>query len=981
MMRDIIRKFTPGGNDNEEADEAGPPFESPAANNAQAVQPGTIHWTPSYGYSEEAEMYHRSYYISSWPARASEHMFWDLLTDTSLQYDMTIHFNRQDPLDAVSDLDTLSTRLEEKVTGPLSSFTLNPESAKRTAQVIDQMKESIEQSGENLFRITAYITLYAESKDALRKKHNQLEDETQLNAGVSIETTTYEQDIGFRGSSPLGFNEYYDRHGDDVSQLMTGSVAAAMFPYASDTVFEQGGVNFGTNLASNTYTVIDPFDRPTGYHMLRLGRIGSGKTFGASQYLIRLAQQIENVNITIIDPMRDFVGVNHTLAADRILIDGTENINPLEIQPTPEHVLEKAEGKLNPFNTKLREVEWFFTRFFSIEGEPLDAKSQSILTEAVRRAYDNAGISGDPQTHSRPSPTITDVREILADMNKRPEKYADPATDNLIQKYREYSGNLRIALEPFREGRRYSNLAQPTSIDLGSSKVTYIDMNAISANSSTMDLMLQLLFSLVYQESKQVRGPSVITIDEAHKVLQDTDSVSFLEEVFRHGRHFDLSVQLISQTFEEFFVNESARTIARQCSMVQLHQMDRIDTDVAKNAMGLNEKQIEYISSLQPGDGNKNYSDALLQISDKGTIPLRVKPTPDEKAVIDYDPTKDWDELTRPKDKRIQKALDARTKHDTPIVNPGEDDLGSAVINEVMSKQREVLSLLRNKGVGIEEFLATDELAGTELAEETLNSSTETDTTGIGTDTTDAPIDDEQLLRTATETTTSTANNEPRQEEEDIKAQTSTTPAGDNEYDRDQNQTTQQNTGEQVEDQEPSDTKETDSGDDQPTPMSDRTLAGDSSQSQATSNKQEQAPEPASTAATRTSNPSEANAEPASTPANPQTDAEHTQTQATSGEGKNKGEQEQTDTKPTDTQSDVEDNTNESNTGWSAVGATTTENSFEQFEPVVDTDEINKSGKSDNSDNGSESNTEDTEDSADTTQSNAGQSANDNQFI
>jgi len=965
MIRDAIRKLTPGGSDTKEMDETEKPFESPSRNNARAVQPGTIHWTPSYGYSEEAEMYHRSYYISSWPARASEHMFWDLLTDTSLQYDMTLHFNRQDPLDAVSDLDTLSTRLEEKVTGPLSSFTLNPESAKRTAQVIDQMKESIEQSGENLFRITAYITLYAESKDKLRKKHNQLEDETQLNAGVSIETTTYEQDIGFRGSSPLGFNEYYDRHGDDVSQLMTGSVAAAMFPYASDTIFEQGGVNFGTNLASNTYTVIDPFDRPTGYHMLRLGRIGSGKTFGASQYLIRLAQQIENVNITIIDPMRDFVGVNHTLAADRILIDGTENINPLEIQPTPDHVLEKAEGKLNPFNTKLREVEWFFTRFFSIEGEPLDAKSQSILTEAVRRAYENAGISKDPETHSRPSPTITDVREILADMNKHPEKYADPATDNLIQKYKEYSGNLRIALEPFREGRRYSNLAQPTSIDLGSSKVTYIDMNAISANSSTMDLMLQLLFSLVYQESKQVHGPSVITIDEAHKVLQDTDSVSFLEEVFRHGRHFDLSVQLISQTFEEFFVNESARTIARQCSMVQLHQMDRIDTDVAKNAMGLNEKQIEYISSLQPGDGNKNYSDALLQISDKGTIPLRVKPTPDEKAVIDYDPTKDWDDLTRPKDKRIQKALDARTKHDTPIVNPGEDDLGSAVINEVISKQREVLSLLRQKGVGIDEFLTTDELAGTDLAEKTLDNTEESVSTDAVSDMADASKDSKQIAEDAGHTTVDAQPDTETHTEDDALSATTDASTNTNDPDKlDTRESEQSTTKRKTEAQEPSSINETNRNGNRPKNGTKKGSVENSEQEKTDTDSEEHPIE--SVSATETSDSSNQDTEPTAT-------SNEAQTDITQSEAADEDQREKTHT--AEVTNDTEDKSdNASSSEWSAVGATT-ENSFEQFEPVVDSDEIEESN--DESNNDSEEDPEQNE----TPQSNAGQSPNDDQFI
>lgn len=685
--------------------------ETPQNNNVRGATPGPIRWYPSFGYSEDTDTYFRTYVVSSWPSNASEHMFWDLLTDTSLQYDMSIHFDRHDPLSAVSDLNELSDRLEDKAEGALSHFTLNPESVKRTSQVVTHMKESIEQSGENLFSVTAHVTLYADSKDELRKHHNELEDKLQLSAGVHLDTTTYEQDIGLRGSGPLGYNEYYERHGDDVSQLMTGSVASAMFPYVSDTVFEEGGVDVGINLASNTPTIIDPYNRATGYHMLRLGRTGSGKTFGASQFLLRLAQSIPNINMTIIDPMGDFVGVNHALAGDRILIDGNENINPLEIKPTPKHVLERAEGKMSPFNMKLRDVEWFFSRFFSMNDDPLDAQHRAVLSMAVKEAYADAGITHDVETHSRDSPTVTDVRQILAEMNQNPAEYADPQTDDMVNKIRDASGDLTLELQPFKQGNRLDNLAKPTSIDFGNNPVTYIDMTAVSARSGTLGLMMQLLFSLVYQEAQQVEGPYMMAIDEAHKVLRNTDSVEFLEEVFRHGRHFDLGIQLISQTFEEFFVNESAKTIARQCSMVQLHQMERIDKDIAQSAMGLNPKQIEYIQDLQPGDGDKNYSDALLQISDKGTIPLRVTATQDEIAVIDYDPADSWRNMTEPRSQTIKQALDRRNEYDSPIVNPSKNELSDAVMNEVVEKQRRIQGILQAKGIDAVDFLTIPERA------------------------------------------------------------------------------------------------------------------------------------------------------------------------------------------------------------------------------------------------------------------------------
>lgn len=781
---------------------------APNVNNKNAATSGPIKWHPSFGYAEDTDTVFRTYIVDSWPADASEHMFWDLLTDTALEYDMSIQYDRHDRLEAVSMLDELSDRLNDKATGALSRFTLNPESVKRTAQVVDQMKQSLEQGDENLFNITVYITLYAPTKEELEQFHSKLEDRLQLNAGVSIDTTTYEQDIGLRGSSPLGYNEYYDRHGNDVSQLMTGSVAANLFPYVSDTLFEDGGVDFGRNLATNTPTIVDPYSRPTGYHMLRLGRTGSGKTFGASQFLLRLVQSNPNMHIAIIDPMRDFIGVNHALSGDRIVIDGNENINPLEIKETPQHIIDRAEGQINPFSTKLRDVEWFFTRFFSMADDPLDAQQRAILSEAVKKAYTDAGITQDPKTHSKDSPTVTDVREIIADMNRNPEKYAETQTENMISKIRNTSSELAIQLKPFKQGNRYHNLARPTSIDLSGNPITYIDMKAVSARSETLGLMMQLLFSLIYQEAKQVENKYMMAIDEAHKVLRNTDSVAFLEEVFRHGRHFDLGIQLISQTFEEFFKNESAKTIARQCSMVQLHQMERIDEEIAKDAMDLNQKQIEYIKDLQAGDGDKNYSDALLQLSDKGSVPLRVTATVDEKAVIDYDPAKSWRELTEPRSQRIKQALDQRTKHDAPIVDPSDNELSKQVLNEVMNKQQNIQTTLLKNGVDPANIIPEDEkenlgittaTTAVSSAEEThatpaaKNDTSDSDTTASTADpntvdesetvpdlhsleSTDTPEDSPQTAKEATETTSS-ANANPTVESPENKAPTQSGPA------------------------------------------------------------------------------------------------------------------------------------------------------------------------------------------------------------
>jgi len=72
---------------------------------------------------------------------------------------------------------------------------------------------------------------------------------------------------------------------------------------------------------------------------------------------------------------------------------------------------------------------------------------------------------------------------------------------------------------------------------------------------------MQLLISLVYERAKETDKEVVFVIDEARYIMQDAASLAFLETVFRHHRHHDLSIRLITQTVDEFFEHAESEAI------------------------------------------------------------------------------------------------------------------------------------------------------------------------------------------------------------------------------------------------------------------------------------------------------------------------------------------------------------------------------------------------------------------------------------
>ncbi|WP_394354282.1 VirB4 family type IV secretion system protein [Halorarum salinum] len=594
----------------------------------RALAPAAIEWGTRA--ARVGEQWTTTLYVADWPDYPADGYLNELFTLTDVQFDCTVHITPKNQERAREELRTVADDLQVDA---------DLERSVRGRYLQDRANEAAEtytavENGQRVFGQAMFVTVRADTTEALREDvrtvRRRLRDTP---ANLTPKTAICKQDLAIRAAAPLGDNSF----GREAVAL-GGAVGALLASPHTPTILEPGGVEVGTHRHTNSPLVIDPFARENGYAKFTVGDPGSGKSFGAKQQFLRSIAQSPNRLGIILEPLNNWAGVAEALGARRITVGGTMGLNPLELKPTPEHVQRAMGEDASPFTEKKASVLSFLTNYFALRGVELGDR-RTTLELAIDQAYREQGITDDIATHSRESPTLREVLDILEALVDEPESYV-VRTPEEAEKLRTDATWLIDQLRPFAEGGRFENLGRPTEFDIRDEGLIYLDLAQQEGNvGGSTSLLMQLLISLVYERAKETGKEIVFTIDEARYVMQDTASLSFLETVFRHHRHHDLSIRLVTQTVDEFFHHPESEAILDQCAIKQFHRLDGMDEEWA-NEFGLNYAQMRFVQDAVPGNDRTGYSEALVGV-DGEWRGIEVRALPREAEVIDFDPTTD----------------------------------------------------------------------------------------------------------------------------------------------------------------------------------------------------------------------------------------------------------------------------------------------------------------------------------------------------
>ncbi|MFA9427280.1 VirB4 family type IV secretion system protein [Natronorubrum sp. A-ect3] len=596
-----------------------------AEQHQQAIAPAAIEWDTRT--ARVGDQWTSTLYIADYPDYPKDGYLTELFELTDVEFDLTVHITPKSQQQARDELQRVADDLQADA--DLESTVRGSYLQERANEALSTYK-SVE-NGSRVFEQGMFITVRAESRDelrdAVRTVRSRLREQP---AGLSPKTAICKQDLAIQAAAPIGPNPF----GREATAL-GGAVGALLASPHNATILEDGGVEFGVHWKNQSPVVIDPFARENGYAMFTIGDPGSGKSFGSKQNFIRSIEQSEDRIGIILEPLNNWAGVAEALGGERITIGGEMGLNPLEIKPTPERV-QRAMGKdASPYREKLDSVMSFLSNYFALRGITLGDRRTTLET-AIERAYSRNGITDDIATHHNESPTMRDVLDILEEMVEAPTEYV-VRTDEEATKIGEDATWLIDQLRPFAEDGRYENLGRETEFDIRDEKVIYLDLAQQEGSlGGSTSLVMQLLISLVYERAKETDKEVVFVIDEARYIMQDAASLEYLEIVFRHHRHHNLSIRLVTQTVDEFFQHPESEAIIDQCAIKQFHHLDGMDREWA-NEFGLNSAQMRFVQEAVPGNDRTGYSEALVGV-DGEWRGIEVRAMDDETAVIDFDP-------------------------------------------------------------------------------------------------------------------------------------------------------------------------------------------------------------------------------------------------------------------------------------------------------------------------------------------------------
>jgi len=597
-----------------------------AESHKTVTAPAAIEWETRAAWV--GEQWTTTLYIADYPDYPNDGYLSELFEMTDVQFDLTAHITPKNQERARTELQDIADDLQVDA---------DLEQSVRSAYLQERANEAAAtykavENGARVFDQGLFITVRADEKeelrDAIQTVKSALRDDP---ANLTPKTAICRQDLALQSAAPIGNNKF-----GRTSIALGGAVGALLSSPHNATILEEGGVEFGIHKDNQSPVVIDPFARDNGYAMFTVGDTGSGKSFSSKQNFIRSIEQSKDRIGIILEPLNNWAGVSEALDAKRITVGGTLGLNPLEIRETPDHVQRAMGEDASPYNEKLDDAMSFLTNFFALRGISLGDR-RTTLELGLKRAYKRNGITDDISTHGNRSPTIQDMMDVFEDMIDEPEEFV-VRSDEEAGKIKEDATWLLDQLRPFEDDGRHGNLGQESDFDIRDEKVIYLDLaqQEGSVDSSTA-LTMQLLISLVYERAKVSEKEVVFYIDEARYIMQDAASLAFLETVFRHHRHHDLSIRLVTQTVDEFFEHTESEAILDQCAVKQFHRLDGMDEAWA-DEFGLNYAQMRFVQDAVPGNEDAGFSEALVGV-DGEWRGIKVKAMPKEKRIIDFDPT------------------------------------------------------------------------------------------------------------------------------------------------------------------------------------------------------------------------------------------------------------------------------------------------------------------------------------------------------
>ena len=449
--------------------------------------------------------------------------------------------------------------------------------------------EEIQKGTEKLFNVSLYINCKAKTKEELDFLTKKVEAE--LNSMMIIPTVPmFRQIPAYKSMIPIAKDEL------KIKRNVTTRALSAFFPFTSPFLtLEQNGVMLGLN--KNKVPYIKDIFALSNANGIILATSGSGKSYFTKLLISR--QLLNNTKVMVIDPQSEYVGLVEQCKGELITISRTSKtiINPLDLMG--HEFIEKRLALMDLFKIMFGE---------------LSEIQKSILDRAINETYAKKDITVDSYKGKKP-PILGHLYKTLMQMDRKASQTEKITYRALINRLYMYTEGV------------FGFLNTQSSINFDNDFVCF---NIGDMPKQVKPVVMFLVLDYVYMKMKESKERKLLVIDEAWSLLGHAEDASYIFEIVKTCRKFNMGLLLITQDVADLVNSKAGHAVLANSSYSLLLRQKPAVIDSVMRTFHLSQMEKEYLLTATQGRG--------ILILDNEHQELEVIASPKEHKIITTNP-------------------------------------------------------------------------------------------------------------------------------------------------------------------------------------------------------------------------------------------------------------------------------------------------------------------------------------------------------
>ena len=513
-------------------------------------------------YFQIGEKYARTIFVFTFPQNLSTGWLAPIITlDQEMNIALFIH-----PTDTAAVLKNLT----KKTAQIQSQISLQSEKGKVRSPVletalqnIEDLRDTLQQGTERLFKFGIYITFFGASLKELNEIENKIRALLE-NQMVYAKPAVFQQEQGFISTLPLEIDKLLIHNSFNTAPI------SSTFPFISSDLSDNKGVLYGINRHNNSLILFDRFNLENA-NMVVFAKSGSGKSYAIKLEILRSLMQ--DTEVIIIDPEKEYKYLSET-------VDGTF----IDISLTSPH-------HLNPFDLPMpgpedKPADLLRSNIINLVGllrimlGGLTPEEDAIIDKALTETYAARDITPESDFSKIVPPLLQDLYSVLRGMT---------GAESLVTR-----------LEKFISGSYAEFLNQPTNVEMNKKLVVFSirDMEE-ELRPMAMYIILRYIWNIIRAKRKK----RMMVVDEAWVMMQHEDAASFLFGIAKRCRKYYMGLTTITQDIADFLGSKYGKPIVTNSSLQLLLKQSPAAIDIIQNTFNLTDQEKYMLLESAVGEG------------------------------------------------------------------------------------------------------------------------------------------------------------------------------------------------------------------------------------------------------------------------------------------------------------------------------------------------------------------------------------------